>query len=471
MPSERPVEKKVVRVVFLALLLDLLSFTIILPLFPRLLNFYQLHDTDNTSILNHLLRWLEEYKGWIGKTSDSKWDTVILGGLIGSLFSLLQFIISPRLGDASDTYGRRKVLLSTMICNILSTGIWLVAQSFSLFLLARIIAGLSEGNVQLSIAIISDITSPENRSKNMALVGIAFATAFTFGPPLGAWFASIDLSQTWLSDWIPGLYPYSMAALVGLVLLLIETSYLFSYLPETAFHTPTASTKQQESSPDSQQKSQEQQQQQPKAKQMDTQSFNNIRRLNFIQCLFTFLFSGMEFTLVFLTFDVLDYSHMQQGKLLGFMGILSAIIQGGYVRRRGQQIGEKRLVIQGVFFGAMGLGCLAVVGMGVTMSLSQTTYWLYGGVACLAMTSGTVVNCLTSLASLQCQHEKEKGKILGVFRSFGQLGRACGPLSACTIYWLLGPTLCYSIGAISMSCLLLVSTFIIPNPSHTLKID
>ncbi|ORZ26013.1 major facilitator superfamily domain-containing protein [Absidia repens] len=359
-----------------------------------------------------------------------------------------------------------------MIFNILSTGIWLVAQSFTLFLLARIIAGLSEGNVQLSIAIISDITSPENRSKNMALVGIAFATAFTFGPPLGAWFASIDLSQTWLADWIPGLYPYSMAALVGLVLLLIETSYLFSNLPETAFHTPTASTKEQESS--SKQKSQQQQQQQQqqtKPNQTDTRSANNIRRLNFIQCLFTFLFSGMEFTLVFLTFDVLDYSHMQQGKLLGFMGILSAIIQGGYVRRRGQQIGEKRLVIQGMFFGAMGLGCLAVVGMGVTTTLSQTTYWLYGGVACLAMTSGTVVNCLTSLASLQCQHEKEKGKILGVFRSFGQLGRACGPLSACTIYWLLGPTLCYSIGAISMASLLLVSTFIIPHPSHTLKID
>lgn len=54
-----------------------------------------------------------------------------------------------------------------MIFNILSTAIWLVAQSFSLFLLARIVAGLSEGNIQLSIAIISDVTSPESRSKNM----------------------------------------------------------------------------------------------------------------------------------------------------------------------------------------------------------------------------------------------------------------------------------------------------------------
>lgn len=284
-------------------------------------------------------------------------------------------------------------------------------------------------------------------------MGIAFATAFTFGPPLGAWFASIDLSQTWLSDVVPGLYPYSMAALVGLVLLLIETAYLFVYLPETAApkqHHPS-------------------QQKDTTTKGLLQQTgvlVNSIPRLNLIQCLFTFLFSGMEFTLVFLTFDVLDYSHMQQGKLLGFMGILSALIQGGYVRRQ-KSGGEKSLVLQGMAFGTLGLGCLAVVGM----DISQTSYWLYGGVAFLAMTSGTVVNSLTSLASLQCQHEKEKGKILGVFRSFGQLGRACGPLSACTIYWLFGPTLCYTVGAIAMLGLLLVSIVIIPHPAPPAKLD
>lgn len=244
-----------------------------------------------------------------------------------------------------------------------------------------------------------------------------------------------------------------MAALVGLVLLLIETAYLFVYLPETA-------------APKQQHASQQKDTVTTGSLQQKGGPINSIPRLNLIQCLFTFLFSGMEFTLVFLTFDVLDYSHMQQGKLLGFMGILSALIQGGYVRRQ-KSGGEKRLVLQGMAFGTLGLGCLAVVGMG----LSQTSYWLYGGVAFLAMTSGTVVNCLTSLASLQCQHEKEKGKILGVFRSFGQLGRACGPLSACTIYWLFGPTFCYAAGAIAMLGLLLVSIVIIPHPAPPVKLD
>ncbi|KAI8096671.1 major facilitator superfamily domain-containing protein [Halteromyces radiatus] len=455
-PSE---EGRIVRIVFLALLLDLLSFTIILPLFPRLLNFYQFHDTHQNSILQYLLRWLHDYKLWLNKENDVKWDTVILGGFIGSLFSLLQFMVSPWIGFTSDKYGRRKVLLWTMISNMLSTAIWLIAQSFHLFLAARILAGLSEGNVQLSIAIISDITSTEHRSKNMALVGIAFATAFTFGPPLGAWFASIDISQTWLVDWIPGLYPYSMAALVGLILLVIETIYLYVSLPETAFRTTTQSVS-------STQYKQQQKQQQ--------QQHEHIRKLNLLQCLFSFLFSGMEFTLVFLTFDILDYSHMQQGKLLGYMGILSAVIQGGYVRRRGQIIGERRLILQGMISGVMGLGCLAVVGMGIESF--NTTWmvplWLYGGVACLAMTSGTVVNSLTSLVSVQCEdHGKDKGKTLGVFRSFGQLGRACGPLSACTLYWLVGPSWCYGFGSMAMFCLLLLSIGILPHSPTAIKID
>ncbi|CAO3616755.1 unnamed protein product [Cunninghamella echinulata] len=455
-------EKRIVRVVFLALILDLLAFTIILPLFPRLLNFYEQQTIDKSSLLTILLHWLQEYKSFVSTTSGKKWDTVLLGGFIGSLFSFLQFIISPLLGYASDKYGRRKVLLFSMVGNIVSTYIWLIANTFTKFLLARMIAGISEGNIQLSIAIISDITSSENRSKNMALIGIAFATAFTFGPPFGAWLASKDLSQTWLSSWINNLYPYSMAALVALVLLIIETVYLFTYLPETAFDKNQQQKEPIISSPSKTT---------PLNNNNDKyENIKKIKQLNLIQGLFSFLFSGMEFTLVFLTFDVMDYSHMQQGKLLGYMGVLSALIQGGYVRRQGQKHGEKKLILQGIFFGSMGLSCLTLIGSDLfsSSSSSSRTYLLYLGVACLAMTSGTVVNSLTSLVSLYC-HENEKGKILGVFRSCGQLGRALGPLSACSLYWLMGPTWCYGVGTLFMSLLLLLSKSLVP--SSRLKLD
>ncbi|KAI9009929.1 major facilitator superfamily domain-containing protein [Phycomyces nitens] len=340
-----------------------------------------------------------------------------------------------------------------MVGNIASTLIWLFSRSFSTFLLARLIGGLSEGNVQLSIAIISDITLPERRSRNLALVGIAFAVAFTFGPPLGAWFASIDLAKIYPETVEWGIYPYSMPALVAMGLLVIETVYLAKYLPETR-HQKSIETSEPKTSGAA-------------AASQDSQGsvetrLSNLRRLNILQCLFSLLFSGMEFTLVFLTFDVLDYSHMQQGKLLGTMGIMSSLIQGGYVRRKVQVVGEKALVIQGMVACVVGLGCLAITALRVQQA------WLYCGVCFLAFTSGTVVNCLTSLASLQCDDDHAennrlaKGRALGEFRSFGQLGRALGPVSACGLYWMTGPVCCYSAGAIVMTTIAILTALWAP---------
>ncbi|KAI9489109.1 major facilitator superfamily domain-containing protein [Zychaea mexicana] len=416
---------------------------------------------------------MEQYKHLISgdRGHGNKWDTVFLGGLLGSLFSLLQFIVSPIIGRASDRFGRRKVLLYTMIGNLLSTGIWIFARSFTMFLLARIVAGLSEGNVQLSIAIISDVTPPLQRSRSLALVGIAFAVAFTFGPAIGAWFASVDLSK--IFPGASGIYPFSMPAIVALVLLSIETLYIFNKIPETKEAKSAAARKEEQTHTKTLKNNVE----------SVEQRISNLRRLKLIHCLHLFLFSGMEFTLVFLTFDVLDYSNMQQGKLLGYMGILSALLQGGYVRRQVQRLGEKMLVLQGMAACVIGLSSLAMVA-----SSAYAVQWLYFGVSCLALTTGTVVNCLTGLASLQCQEEEDsdndktndekkthpslaKGRALGEFRSSGQLGRALGPVSACGLYWLAGPTKCYGTGAIIMSAVTVTTFLSVPSTRKVVKTE
>src|SRR5205085_4134485 len=79
-----------------------------------------------------------------------------------------------------------------------------------------------------------------------------------------------------------------------------------------------------------------------------SKKIRNLKNLNWIHFLYLFFFAGMEFTITFLTFDLFDFSNMQNGKLLGYIGILSAIIQGGYVRRKANKIGEKNIVIQGI---------------------------------------------------------------------------------------------------------------------------
>ncbi|GAB5589599.1 hypothetical protein Unana1_04499 [Umbelopsis nana] len=344
-----------------------------------------------------------------------------------------------------------------MIGNLVSTALWTCARSFNVFLWARIVGGLSEGNVQLSIAIISDVTDEQNRSKGLALVGIAFAIAFTIGPALGAYFASFNLSTISPALVKYGIYEFSSPALVALALLSIEVLYIVAYLPETY------NLRRKE------EKSNEKQDKQREIVPQVSQQLSNLKILNAIHGLHLFIFSGMEFILVFLTFDIFDYTNMQQGKLLGFIGIMSSLIQGGYVRRKAHAVGEKRIVLQGVISCTCGLVMFTVIAV-----LRDGISWLFAGAFFFAITSGTVVSCLTSLASMQCTDSDPRltrGHALGVFRSSGQLGRAFGPLVACGVYWAYGPVVCYGSGAMCMLFITAAVIAYVPQPQKSQKTE
>ena len=145
-------------------------------------------------------------------------------------------------------------------------------------------------------------------------------------------------------------------------------------------------------------------------------------------------------------FVVFDWNNKQNGYLVGAIGVLSALIQGGFVRRFMSKAGEGSLAQLGVFSCAIGLILLAALPRFVPSSLGDNyiaVKFLQAAVVCLAFTSATVVNALTSYASLQCDDiainaiankaqpghpQLAKGRALGEFRSRGQLGRALGPL-------------------------------------------
>lgn len=123
-----------------------------------------------------------------------------------------------------------------MAGNLLSGALWLFADSFGMYAMSRVVGGLSEGNVQMSIAVISDVTDKTNRSKSLALVGVAFSLAFTLGPSLGAYFASRTIgvgSMLEVGGYKIQLNGYAVPAAVTLLLLTIETGFLAFYLPET----------------------------------------------------------------------------------------------------------------------------------------------------------------------------------------------------------------------------------------------
>lgn len=129
--------------------------------------------------------------------------------------------------------------------------------------------------------------------------------------------------------------------------------------------------------------------------------------------------------------------------LIGSIGIVSALLQGGYVRRAIPTVGEGSMARRGVLSCTFGLALLALVPRYAISHPSRAHRLLQASAVCLAFTSATVVNVLTAYASLQCDEggfdastgkpikenvQLAKGKALGKFRSSGQLGRAIGPL-------------------------------------------
>ncbi|KAL9636117.1 MAG: hypothetical protein Q9164_003022 [Protoblastenia rupestris] len=382
-PASR--RKQILRVIFISLLLDLISFTFILPLFPRLLEFYRNLESSQaqSSLLNRIFYGLNAYKQSFSRPISDRYDIVLLGGALGSLFSFLQAMASPIIGTLSDKYGRRTALLWSMAGNIASVALWVTATDFRTFLASRVVGGLSEGNVQLATAMAADISDDKQRGATMALVGVCFSIAFTFGPALGAALANVE---TVVAN------PFATAAGFSLFLIVVETVYLYFYLPETlpsSRHTAKvngATSKDPIDLP-------------------ATARTNSHTLLNFTHFIFILFFSGMEFSLPFMTYDLFAYTSSQSGRLLGFMGLIAAILQGSVTRRL-----HPLRVVQ--------LGVVACAASFFLLGRLTTETQLWTAASLLAVTTGTVVTGLNSLSSFEAS-EGERGGKLGNHRSWG----------------------------------------------------
>lgn len=296
-----------------------------------------------------------------------------------------------------------------MAGNLASVALWVGASTFPIFLASRVVGGLTEGNVQLAIAIATDVSSgAQERTATLALVGVAFSVAFTVGPMMGAFMASRVVSEE---------NPFMTAALFSLALITIETVFVYFKLPETR---PLEKKKVEGE----------------KEVQKEVVDRSGLKMLNLTHFLFLLIFSGMEFSLAFMTYDLFGYTSAQNGRLLGFIGLLSSLLQGGYVRKKSPALVAK----QGLICCTTAFFLLARV---------QSERQLYTAAVFLAVTSACVVTGLTSLASLRVG-ELERGKVLGGFRSAGQVGRAMGPVAFCSLYWWAGRDVAYLVGGMGM---------------------
>lgn len=408
--SESKSSRNLLGVILLTVFLDLVGFSIIFPLFPDMLEYYLDQEQPGGS-LHGLIASLKQLSGFSGEQATLA-ATVLFGGLLGSLYSLLQFIASPIWGAMSDARGRRNILIITTLGTAIGYLFWVFANSFWILVLSRLVGGIMAGNLSVATAAVADVTDESSRSKGMGMIGAAFGIGFIVGPVMGAILSRWDLSAS--LPGIPGLNPFSGPAFVALVLATANFVWVLRSFEETL-------------RPGGQAASHARRPLNP-LRLLQPFEFPGVNRTNLLYFVFIVAFAGMEFTLTFLAKDRFDYSAAQNGYLFLFIGIVIAVVQGGVIRRIAPKYGERNLVLVGIGLVLPGLLFIAIC---------QTQSILYLGLLFLAVGSSLVTPSLTALVSLYSPDDRQ-GEVLGVFRSVGSLGRAFAPIAAALIYWRFG---------------------------------
>jgi MFS transporter, DHA1 family, tetracycline resistance protein len=378
-------------VVFLTVFVDLIGFGIVVPLVP-------LYSRDFGA------------GPWLG---------VILAS-----FSAMQFVFSPIWGRLSDRYGRRPILLISTAGASLSYVLFAIGSglanhqlALATLVISRMVAGACGGNITVAQAYIADITPPENRSKRMGLIGMAFGLGFIFGPIISG--VALQLGNSSTPGWA--------AAAICAVNFILAFFILAESLKPDSGHVAAR----------------------PRfAQWAHTLGRPGIGMLILIFFLSTVAFSCFESTLALLVNDDFKLGiTVDETKpvatviwLFVFCGVISAFIQGGMIGRMVRLLGEPKLIAVSLFLTGAALVWLPLIkGNGALKwaAVFNLSDWqwikMLLALALLAVGAGLtrapVFGLLSNLAPAN-----EQGATIGVAQSAGSLARIVGPLFAATLY-------------------------------------
>ena len=334
--------------------------------------------------------------------------------ILVAIFSLMQMLASPLWGRLSDRIGRRPVLMVSLAASALSY-LWLgFADALWMLFAARAFAGACAGNIAAAQAYIADVTPPEKRARGMGMIGAAFGLGFIIGPAVGGIVAGNDVATADLRS--PGLIAagLSLAALLGVVCLLKESR------TSGAADTPRRGRI---------------------AMLVDALGRPVLSRLLVIFFLVILAFAGMESTFALWAMRQFGWGPEQVGYVFTFVGILSAVMQGGLIGPLTRRFGEERLMTAG----------LVLIGLGlVLLPFARAVPALAVATAALALGMGAMQPSLNSLISRRAGKD-EQGGVLGVAQSVGSLSRVLGPIIAGSLFAGLGRSSPFLWGALLVS--------------------
>lgn len=315
-------------------------------------------------------------------------DAALWGGVLTTVFAMMQFLCGPLLGALSDRFGRRPVLLTSLSVMALDYIVMAIAQTYWLLFLGRIVGGITAATPATTAAAMADISKPEEKAARFGLFGAAFGIGFILGPPLGGLLADFGTRA-----------PFYAAA--GLVL--ANTVLGYFVMPETVTDENRRAFSWKRANP---------------LGAFRSVGMNpTLRKLLIVFFLYQVAFFVYPSVWAFFTEERFGWSPRIIGLSLGAFGIMMAIVQGGLIRLILKWLGEKGTVIYGITFNAFAFLFLALVTNG-TVALFFTPITALGAV---------VTPAVQAMMSKQTPDDSQ-GELQGVLASTNALAMIFAPM-------------------------------------------
>jgi MFS transporter, DHA1 family, tetracycline resistance protein len=381
--------KRVLGLIFVILLMDIVGLTIIFPVAPYIVQRYS-NDALKVTLLS----------------------VIYAGG---------QFFAAPALGKISDRVGRRPVLLISVLGSAIGYFIFGIGGALWVLFLARLIDGITSGNISTASAYLVDVSRPEERAKNFTLLGMAYGIGFILGPALGGVLGQLNLDAP---------------AFAAGAIYLVSSALVYFILPESLSEG-----------------------QRVKSRLIlnDFNPFASISQMAFkpglgiillVVALFNFSFDGVNSVTGVFIKDKFNATPGTLGMLLVFAGIATAFVQAVLINRFVPRYGEKPLAL---------VGLLASV-IGWPLFIAAPALWMLFPISFLQNGITGFVRATTGAMAANLIPEQEQGQLAGVNVAMAGLMAMLGPLWAGAVYDYIMPSAPYWMGAVilGIACLVLL---------------
>ncbi len=352
--------KATVAFIFITVLLDIIAFGIIIPVLPKLVEYFKGGNTAAAA----------EIYGWFG-----------------AAWALMQFLFMPVMGMLSDRYGRRPVILLSCLGLGLDFILMALAPNLTWLFIGRVISGILSSSFSTAFAYIADVTPPEKRAAGFGMVGAAFGLGFVLGPALGGVLGEVDARL-----------PFWAAAAVSL----LNALYGLFVLPESLPVEKRAKFSWRRANPVGS----------LALLSSHTQLFG-LAATNFLMNLAHVVLPSVAVLYMGYRYG---WNELIVGLTLAGVGICAMIVQGGLVKPVVAKFGERRALLVGLLFGALGFALygLAPNGWLFWLGVPVMSLWGFSGPAAQSL--------MTRLVSVS-----EQGQLQGANASLMGIAGIIGP--------------------------------------------